>query len=175
MDGARSGDYDIVGSLFHDPDVESFMLYGEPFYQTQVRFVQKAGGTYRYTGLASLEPFTIAVGDGFLYEETFDRAGHLNKQIVTTALQGVQMVAYGRADLTLDSVDVIAHAINHDSPEIAGMVEFVPGVLTEHAIHMAVGRTVPNHQQIVDDFNRVLTEMRADGSLHELLSQHVSQ
>lgn len=172
MDGSRRGEFDIVGSLFFDPEIASYMTYGDPFYTTQVRFARQAGSGHVVTGLDSLQGHSIAVGDGFLYEENFDRADDLNKVVVTTALQGLQMVAYGRADLTLDSVEVMRYSVQNGDPDIAEKIEYLPYVLAENDIHMAVWSDLPRKDQVIADFNRTLAEMRADGSLDTLLSRH---
>ena len=122
--------------------------------------------------LDSLGNRSIAVGDGFLYEENFDRADYLNKRVVTTTDQAVQMVAAGRVDLTLDSLEVLQHAIDAANPPIANRIELLPFVLAEHEIHMAVRQDLPQSEKVVLDFNRTLAEMRADGSLEALLSAH---
>ncbi|MEM6387845.1 MAG: transporter substrate-binding domain-containing protein [Pseudomonadota bacterium] len=172
MDGAREGEYDIVGSLFFDPDIAEYMTYGDPFYRTSIKFVQQTGSTHTVHTLAALKPYSIAVGDGFLYESKFDRATDLNKVLVTTTLQGVQMVAAGRVDLTLDSEEVVEFALQNEAPEIADAVEIMPHVLAQHDIHMAVRNTLPNKDKVISDFNRVLAEMKADGRLDALLSKH---
>lgn len=172
MDGSRRGEYDVVGSLFFDAEVAEYMTYSDPFFSTEVRFAKQSGSDHTVSSLESLGPYSIAVGDGFLYEENFDRAENLDKIVVTTALQGLQMVAHGRADLTLDSVEVLQHAILNDDPSIAGRIDFLPYVLASHDIHMAVRNSLPVKDQVVKDFNRVLAEMNADGSLAELLRKH---
>ena len=110
-----------------------------------------------------------------MYEDSFDRADYLNKVAVTTAAQAVSMVAYGRADLTLDSVDVIEHIISVDDPALSERVAFAPGILASQKLHMAVRTDMEGSAQIVEDFNRVLAEMQADGSLRALLSRHVEE
>ena len=173
MDGSRRGDYDIVGSLFYDPEIATYMTYGDPFFTTEVRFVRPAGTGFEVDGLDSLRPYSIAVGDGFLYEEEFDRADHLNKVVVTTTMQAVQMVAFGRVNLTLDSVEVLNHSIDQASPPIRDQLEILPYVLAEHDIHMAVRNDLPGRADLVSAFNETLAEMRADGSLDALLRRHL--
>ena len=173
IDGARNGQFDIVGSLFADAELAQFLSYGTPFYTTEVQLVQPVGGTHRFTTVEDLRPYAIAVGEGFLYEDEFDHAEYLNKVVVTTTLQAVQMVAYGRVDLTLDSVDVVRYIIDEIDPSLVERVTFVPGVLAAQELHMAVRSDLEGSAQIVADFNRTLAEMRADGSLDALLSKHV--
>lgn len=172
MDGSRRGEYDVVGSLFYDAEIASYMTYGDPFYATEVRFVRQAGSDHVVDGLPSLGDLSIAVGDGFLYEENFDRAENLNKRVVTTTFQAVQMVAYGRVDLTLDSVEVLEHAIDQADPPIDDQVEVLPYVLATHDVHMAVRNDLPNREGLVADFNRTLAQMRTDGTLTKLLAAH---
>jgi polar amino acid transport system substrate-binding protein len=174
MEGARGGEHDIVGSLFYDAELEAFMTYGDSYFETDVTFVQRKGGKHRYTDLDALRPYSIAVGDGFLYADDFDRADFLNKIVVTTAIQGVRMVAYDRADLTLDSAEVIEHAIRTEDPSLAERVEFVASPLATRAIRMAVRNDLPHKDKLISDFNRVLDEMRKDGSLDALLKRHRS-
>ena len=174
MDGARKGTFDIVGSLFLSEDMKEHMSYSAPYYTTAVKFLRKTGATHDYTTLNALKPYSIAVGDGFLYSEEFDQADYLNKIIVTTTLQCVQMVAHGRADLTLDSEEVVRYALEKEDPSLAGKVEFLPKVLDRRTIHMAVRNDLPMRDKIIGDFNRVLDEMRRDGSYQRIIARHVA-
>lgn len=92
---------------------------------------------------------------------------------MTTTLQGMRMLAAGRVDLTLDSVDVVNYALRNDDPGLAEKIEFVPGVLVSQNIHMAVGNSVAVRDRIISDFNRIFGETREDSSLAELLRAHV--
>lgn len=172
MDGARQGEFDVVGSLFYDPEIEQFMTYGDAYFETEVKFVRRKGRNLDYTTLDALRPHSIAVGDGFLYADDFDHADYLNKVVVTTALQGVRMVAFDRADLTLDSAEVIEHAIRSEDPGLLERVEFVDTPLAKRDVRMAVRNNFPGKGKLVADFNRTLKEMRTDGSLDALLAQH---
>lgn len=172
LDGVRTGDYDVIGSLFYLPELEDDLTYSEPFYESEVRFLQRRGAGLSFSDLDSLRPYSIAVGAGYLYEEAFDRADYLRKTEVTTVVQGVQMVASGRVDLTLDSVDVLRYVIAQEAPELADLVEVLPNPLSVQPIHMAVRRDLESSDQLIADFNRVLARMRADGTLEELLARH---
>jgi len=174
MDGARSGEFDIITSLFADAELAEFLTYSAPFYATDVQLVQPAGASHSYDNVRDLVPFSIAVGDGFLYQDEFDRADYLKKVVVTTTQQAIQMVAHGRVDLTLDSVDVVRYVIDVQDPALADRVELAPGVLASQSIHMAVRSDLDDSATIVADFNATLAQMQADGSLEALLSRHVA-
>ncbi len=173
VSGAKAGDYDVVTSLFLDVDLAKSLLYSDPFFTTEVQFVRAKGADATYRDLQSLRPYTIAVGIDFLYEERFDRADFLNKFEVMTAYQGIQMVASGRVDLTLDSTHVIRHSIQQGDRSLLDKIEFIEPALTSQNIHMAISRLRPDHKQVAQAFNTTLAQMRADGTLDALLAKHL--
>lgn len=173
MEGAQIGQYDVIGSLFFDAALTDHLVYSDPYLFTDVQLVRRRGDTHRFTSVAALRGLSIAVGDGFLYEEEFDKATYLDKVVVTTTLQGLRMVAFGRVELTLDSVDVVNHALRVEDPALAERIEIAPGVLATQGIHMAVRSDLPDSAQIVADFNAALAEMTQDGSLDRLIRLHV--
>ncbi|WP_299627246.1 transporter substrate-binding domain-containing protein [uncultured Tateyamaria sp.] len=172
---AKTDTVDIVGSLFADTEQATYLNYANPFHTTRIQLVRRLGSDITFRDVPSLQPYSFAVGDGFLYEPEFDRADYLQKQTVTTTLQAMQMVAFGRVDLTLDSVDVVNFAMQNEDPRLQERVEIAPGVMAHQGIHMAVRRTLDGNEQIVADFNATLAQMQSDGSLDALLAVHVGQ
>lgn len=175
MNMASENNVEIVGSLFFDPEMTTHVTYAEPFFSTDVRLVAPTGSQIEYTSVEDLKPYSIAVGAGFLYQDEFDQADYLNKVEVTTTLQGMRMLADGRVDLTLDSEDVISYSVRNDDPSLADKITLTPGVLASQNIYMAVGNAVEDRHTIIADFNRVLGEMRTDGSLDRLLAVHTGR
>lgn len=172
MNMASNNKIEIVGSLFFDPAMTTHVTYAESFFSTDIRLVAPSGSPVEYTSVEDLKSYSIAVGAGFLYQDEFDKAGYLNKVEVTTTLQGMRMVADGRVDLTLDSEDVVNYSFQNDDPSLADKITLTPGILASQEIHMAVGNAVEDRHTIISDFNRVISEMRADGSLEQLLAVH---
>lgn len=170
--GAKSGEYDIVSSVFQDAEMQKYLRYSDPFYATEIRFVQRKGGDITFSSLNSLRSYRIAVGSGFLYDTEFDNADFLNKFEVTTTLQGLRMVASGRVDLTLDSTDVVRHSILRGDPGLMDKLEFLDPALSTRQIHIGVSLSRADHARIISDFNRTLKEMQADGSYDRLLEKH---
>lgn len=175
LDGVKGGTYDVIGSVFYSTELAEDVVFSDPFYQTEVRFMRQRGTAPTFTDIASLQPYTIAVGAGYLYEEGFDSAAYLRKTEVTEVIQGVRMVAAGRIDLTLDSVDVLEYIIHTQEPELSTLVEILPQPLSVQEIHMAVRPGLPGASALLADFNRVLHQMREEGALDELLAKHRSR
>jgi len=174
LDGVRSGDYDLLGSLFFDAELEASLTFGAPYHETDIRFVKRAGSPIAFSDVAALDGLSIAVGDGYLYEKTFDKATQLNKRVVTTVQQGLRMVAGGRVDLTLDSVDVLDHIMHVEDPSLATRLEYVPGTLARRGVRFAIRNDYPDKERLLEAFERGLIELRADGTLDALLARHAS-
>ncbi len=172
VSGAQTGEYDVITSLFPSIEMQNILQYSEPFYTTEIKFIQRKGRDIVFGDLNSLRPYSIAVGAGFLYSPEFDEADFLEKVEVTTTLQGIRMVAASHVDLTLDSTDVLRHSILRDDPSLGDQIELLEPALATQSIHMAVSTFRSDHATIVAEFNRALEEMQADGSFAELLKKH---
>lgn len=172
INGAKKEKYDVVGSLFFAQDLQPYLTYSEPYFTTDIQFVRAKETAATFDSLESLKGYRIAVGDGFLYEDNFDQAEDLNKVVATTTLQCLKMVAYGRADLTLDSVEVIDYSLRTDAPELLDKLEYLPRVLTQQKMYMAVTKSVENQTALLDAFNESLKSMEEDGTLGKILEIH---
>lgn len=172
MHGANQGEFDIVGSLFYSEELIPHMAYSNPYFETEIKFIKAKGSNADFIDMESLKSQRIAVGDEFLYSPEFDNADNLNKIVATTTLQCVQMVAYGRADLTLDSIEVLKYTIANDAPELQDAIEYLPTPLDSQAMYMAVSRKTPKFEKVLKDFNSTLGEMRRDGSYDEIIQKH---
>ncbi len=51
MNGARTGEYDIITSLPPSDDLEELLNHSEPFYSTEVKFIQQKGGDIAFRGI----------------------------------------------------------------------------------------------------------------------------
>lgn len=174
MDSKKTGEYTIVGSLFMDNEMARDFHYSQPYYDTQVVFLQQKDSSIIYKSLDQLQDKSIVVGDGFLYTEEFDQAINLNKVIVVDTVQGIRMVAFGRADLTLDSQEVIRYILANKTPEVRDQIKVLPNSLGSRGIRMAVSKKHPQHKKIVNDFNRELVKMKQDGTYLDILKMHNS-
>ena len=172
LQGRKRGDYDLIGNLFADTDLKKYLTLSEPFFQTDVKFVRKKGSAISFAKLPDLKPYKIAVGEGYFYESAFDTASFLKKQVVTNTLQGLRMVAGGRVDLTLDSVDVVTYLWSRKDKSLAQKLEFVPKALATRSIHFGVRKNFNGKDKLLKDFNRLLKQMKSDGSLEKLLLVH---
>lgn len=172
MNGVPTGEYDAIGSLFYDEKLTPHIAYTDPFYGTDIQFARASSATHGVPDYDALSGYSIAVGDGFLYEDRFDADTDLNKITVQTTLQALRMVAFDRANLTLDSRDVLDFALNVEDPGLADRIDILPFVLARRDIHVGLSKKRPDHEEVLNRFNAALAQMHEDGSLDRLLAEH---
>lgn len=171
--GMESGEFDVLGHVFREPTMDQLVAYTDAFHETEIRFMAQPNLEFTFQELSNLEPYTIAVGAGYLYEPAFDAADHLQKQEVTTTLQAMQMVAKGRVDLSLDSVEVIEYLLRNEAQALRGQIVLKDNSLARREILTGIRKNLPNRDAILAAYNAALAEMRADGTLERINARHL--
>jgi len=72
----------------------------------------------------------------------------------------LQMVVYGRADLILNSIDVLKYTIRNDIPELEKKLECFSKPLTSQSVYMGLNKKVADNQVTLKRFNKVLESLK---------------
>lgn len=172
LKGLQQGDYDVIVAAWYSAERSRYGFYSSPYLVNRIRFLRRAGMPIQYTGLDSLQPYSIAVVRGYSYDAAFDAAQGLSKVPVLEFAMGARMLAAGRVQLTLEDELVAQYHLNRDLREIRSAVEFVETPLSENSLHILMRRSHPLHRQIVDGFDRELQNLREDGSYREIFKRY---
>lgn len=171
--GLEQGDYDVIAAAWYSAERTRFGLFSEPYLVNRIRFLKRKGADpQQYSSLADLRPYSIAVVRGYSYSPAFDQEQGLTKVPVLEFGMGARMLAAGRVQLTLEDELVAQHHLKRELKEVQNALEFLPEPLSESPLHILVRRSHPQHQQIVEDFNRAIAQMRADGTYQRIYQRH---
>ncbi|OEC62003.1 ABC transporter substrate-binding protein [Pseudomonas sp. ENNP23] len=169
LQGVQVGDYDVVVSAWYKDDRVVYGLYSEPYLVNRIRFVQRRGAGLHYTKLDDLLPYSLAVVRGYAYFPGFDQDARLKRLSVVGFEMGARMVAAGRVNLTLEDELVARYHFGRGLKGIRDELEFLPQPLSENNLAILVRRSLPQHREVVERFNRALQEMREDGTYQRIL------
>ncbi|MBB2493885.1 substrate-binding periplasmic protein [Aquipseudomonas ullengensis] len=172
LHGLQQGDYDLVVSAWYSEERTRFGQFSAPYLINRVRFLQHRRTAIDYQSLADLRPYDIAVVRGYSYSQAFDQDASLRKVPVLEFAMGARMLAAGRVQLALEDELVAQHYLNRELAEVKDSLTFLPQPLSENGLHILVRLSHPRHQQIVDDFNRAIVQMRADGTYAQIYQRH---
>ncbi|MBC9248966.1 amino acid ABC transporter substrate-binding protein [Pseudomonas alcaligenes] len=170
--GLQQGDYDLLVAAWYSDERTRYGLFSEPYLINRIRFLQHQRTHIRFDSLADLRPYNIAVVRGYSYSSDFDQDASLQKVPVLEFAMGARMLAAGRVQLAVEDELVAQHYLNRELSEVKSGLEFLPKPLSENGLHILVRRSHPLHQQIVQDFNRAIAAMRADGSYARIYRRH---
>jgi polar amino acid transport system substrate-binding protein len=165
---AENGVADVLIGLWFNPERAKHYLYSEPYYTNKIGFVSNQKSTFVYKNLEDLKGLRIGVRKGASFGAEFDHAGFLNKSPTLDSASMLKMLALGRLDLGIGDRLILAHILQKE-PELSKQIKFVEPLYTERPLHMAVMRSLPNHQKIINDFNRELVKMKREGRLQQII------
>lgn len=170
--GLQHGRFDAVVGAWYSAERTAFGYYSQPYLINRIRFVQRRGSGVRFTQLADLYGYRIAVSRGYAYSPAFDNDGQLHKTEVTDFSAAARMVHAQRLDLTLEDEYVARYLFSRELADIQADLEFLPQPLSESNLYLLVSRRHPQHRQIVEAFDQAIEAMRADGSYAQIFQRH---
>jgi len=138
----------------------------------RIRLLQRKGDTERYRRQSDLYPYSIAVVRDYAYSPEFDGDNRLHKVPVRNFSSAVRMLAAGRVNLAVEDEYVALYNLQREPEQVREAVVLVEPPLSENTLHIMVSLKHPEHQQIVERFERSIAAMKADGSYQRLLRQH---
>lgn len=173
--GIEHGTYDVIAITYNDDELASHIYYGESYYSTPIRVLRKKGTQINYTQYDDFKGKSIATSIGYQYTPRFDADKSLNKIETLKTWNCLQMLAAGRVDLSLESVDVVNHLFQKsaEGKETFAQIEFIGPVIGESKIYMGVSKKRSDASIIINNFNEALAQMIIDGSYQKLVNEHI--
>lgn len=173
--GIEHGTYDVIAITYHDDELASHIYYGESYYSTPIRVLRKKGTQINFTQYDDLKGKSIATSIGYQYTPRFDADKSLNKIETLKTWNCLRMLAAGRVDLSLESVDVVNHLFQKsaEGKDISAQIEFIGPVIGESKIYMGVSKKRNDATIIIKKFNEALAQMIIDGSYQKLVNGYI--
>lgn len=168
--GVQNGEYDVLVDAWYNAEREKYGHYSEPYLVNRVRVLKRTDSPIAFERMADLYPYRFAVVRGYSYSPEFNGDKRLHKVPVLNFANAALMVAAGRVELTLEDELTASYQLNHELRDVRDKLEFLPKPLSENPLYILVSRSNPKHAKIVEDFNRELAKMRADGSYDAFMS-----
>lgn len=174
LEGGKIGVYDVFATPWYSAERNEYLAFSEPYLESRIRFVKQKGSKFAFTGLEDLKGVRIGVVRGYAYEDTFNESRQITKVDERNLIQNLLKLTQGRIDLTLDDELVLRYELNRFLPKSMEKLEFLDKPLAVRGIHIGVSRENPEHEKIIDDFNKSIAAMKKDGSYDRILQKHMA-
>lgn len=170
----RHGETDALFSAYPSDERVRTYAVSAPYAHSPLVLCAVKGNNIEYTTLRDLAPYRLGVVDGYVNTPEFDAADYLKKDPVTSDQLNLKKLIRGRLDAVVIDKYVAIHIFKND-PALDGdlsTIYFVSPPLATRPLHVMFSRAIPDHEAILDDFNRGLEAIEADGTIDEILRRH---
>lgn len=172
LKGVADGRYDVLVNAWYNDSRALIGQFSKAYLTNRIRLLKRQGDAFSYKRQADLYPYSIAVVRDYAYSPDFDSDTRLSKVPVRNFSSAVRMLAAGRVKLAVEDEYVARYNLQREPQQVRDAVSFVEPPLGENSLHILVSLKHPQHQQIVQRFERAIVAMKADGSYARLLRQH---
>ncbi|MFJ4452274.1 substrate-binding periplasmic protein [Pseudomonas sp. NPDC089392] len=170
--GVSEGRYDVLINAWYNDSRARIGHFSTAYLSNRVRLLQRKGEAVRYKRQSDLYPYSIAVVRDYAYSSEFDGDTRLHKVPVSNFSSAVRMLAAGRVNLAVEDEYVARYSLQREPQAVREGVVLVEPPLAENTLHILVSLKHPEHERIVEGFERAVAAMKADGSYARLLHQH---
>ncbi|SHO43223.1 substrate-binding periplasmic protein [Desulfopila aestuarii] len=166
------GKIDILPDVWMNDENLKIMQFSEPYAVNTIKFIKNVDDPFDYTGLESLKGKKIGTIRGYVYNEDFAEPKDFTRDDVVDFITNVKKLLVKRIDLTLEDEIVAKAQIAKTDPSMLTKITFVEKPLDSKNLYLTTGLANPRHQEIVDAFNKGLTEIKASGEFAKIMESY---
>lgn len=160
----------LMGAYYSDERAKTYYS-SDPIYVVKIGLVARADlGISSYKSLRDLKRYVIGITRGFANSEAFDAADYLKKETADKQVLNMRKLFAHRLDMTVASFARFRYVAAQQHRDLSKVV-FLKPALKENTLNIMVSRKIKGGQQLVEDFNRGLSEIRADGTYDRILQE----
>jgi polar amino acid transport system substrate-binding protein len=163
-----TGPFDGSGATWRDAQREQALLYSQPYLENRLVLIARRGGDVSARNLAAVKGRRIAIVEGYAYGEALDASG---VTLVRSKSQedNLRLLLDGKVDYALMDALVVQYLVEHYSDEARTRLAIGTAPLVTRSLHLAIRRTRPDAESIIQRFNAQLRAMITDRTYHRLL------
>jgi polar amino acid transport system substrate-binding protein len=172
LEGGSLGVYDVFATPWYSDARNQYLQFSEPYLESKIRFIKRKDTKFKFDSMADLNSLMIGTVQDYAYDEAFNASRDLIRINERNLIQNLLKLEQGRIDLTLDDELVLLYEINQYMPNSLDHFEILDKPLAVRGIHIGVSRENPDHEKIVDGFNKAILAMKKDGSFDAIVAKH---
>jgi len=163
-----SSRFDGSGAAWKDKEREQALLFSEPYLENRLVLVGRRGADVSTKALRLLAGKRIAIVEGYSYGDELDRSGVI-LQRARSEEDCLAALLKGAVDYTLMDDLVVQYLVSSYPKESGSRLAIGSTPLVTRPLHLAVRRSRPDAQSIINRFNAQIRGMIRDRTYHRLL------
>jgi polar amino acid transport system substrate-binding protein len=163
-----SSRFDGSAAAWKDKEREQVLVFSEPYLENRLVLVGRRGADVSTKALRLLAGKRIAIVEGYSYGDELDRSGVIVQR--ARSEEGcLAELLNGTVEYTLMDDLVVQYLVSNYPKESGTRLAIGSTPLVTRPLHLAIRRTRPDAQSIVNRFNAQIRGMIRDRTYHRLL------
>jgi polar amino acid transport system substrate-binding protein len=170
--GTVDGRYDVISAIWATPERQTELAFSDAILSSRVVVIHRSDYDFTFSSLEDLKGETVGVTAGYGYPESFQKADFFEREESQTLTQSLRKLILGRINVIVAEETSARYVVAADFPDAVGSLQYSETALQENPLHVAFTMARPDHPELRTRFNEALADMRADGTLEEILEFH---
>lgn len=171
VEGAKLGVYNGLAAAWYSDERSKDLLFSEPYLSSNLIILKRRGEPRNFTKLSQLSGARIGVRTDYAYGVDLAAIPRLTLIQENHLIQNLLNLQNGRVDFVIGDRRTIIHQLNEYMSDKLNQFSVTNIKLDPVARHVAISRSMPGHEKIVQDFNKALAATRKDGSHDAIITK----
>jgi polar amino acid transport system substrate-binding protein len=167
----KEGHIDLLPGTWFTKERSDYLTFSESYLKNSVKFIKKAGDSFEYDGIASLDGKKVGILRGYGYGDDFLKASNFSRPEANDLIGNLKKLIGGRIDLTLEDELVAKSSITEKGLNIADF-SFSSNALSANPLHVSAGKANPNADEYIEAFNKGLLVIKSNGTFSKILNRY---
>lgn len=171
VEGARLGVYDGLAAAWYSQERNRDLLFSEPYLHSELIILKLRSNRRQYRELKDLSGGRLGVRTDYAYGVDFESVPNLTLLEENHLIQNLLKLLNGSLDFVIGDQRTIFMQLHEYLGDRITSFEVVAIDLPGVDRHVAASRSLPEHEQLIAEFNRALAAARKDGSLQAIIDK----
>lgn len=169
LTGINSGDFDGSAALWISEERKKNYLFSEPYLHNQLILVGRSGSNVSPASYSELAGKRIGIVEYYAYGDEGTETQEVKFIQGINDQQNLERLLSEEIDYMLVDALLIQYMLKFQVNDVTEFLEIGQTPIVVKSLHFALGKDVPNAQQILSLFDKEIHKMIADGSYNEIL------
>lgn len=169
MSGIKDGTYQGSSAFWKNEEREKFLIYSDAYLENQLILLGRKGSNVNISSITELAGQKIGLVKGYAYSDSLSMVEDLQITYSESDQANLEHLLSNDIDFILVDAILIQYMLKFQINDVSALLEFGTKPLIIRSLHVALNKTVPNAEDIIQKLNKEFKSMLADGSYNEIL------
>lgn len=156
-------------ALWKNEEREKTLVYSDAYLHNQLILLGRKGSHVNIKSIAELEGKKIGLVKGYAYDDSLSMVPQLKITYSKSDQENLEHLISEEVDFILVDAILIQYLLNYQINDVSRLLDFAQEPLIVRSLHVALSKTLPNAEEIIENLNNEFKGMISDGSYNKIL------